>query len=498
MKAFQAGSAELIYCLGGKVKLHRAAIVAGATLIAAACSGEEPAAAPDTTVAVVETTVAPTTTAAPTPTTVAPTTAPAADDTPESLAFASSRDVGRLFEIDGATQLFDGPGGDVTATLEDGRLVQAGVARTVDGVLLAGIVDPNDPTVPLGWVEADSLRPTNQFVTSTDPSRVNQLGAAVRASGQDSIDVASQPGGTSVVATLEHRESALFTGNSAIAADGQNWLQVASTTTSATIGWIPAGNFVDFRGVSAVDSSFEDTDRRPASGIAYGAALPPVSVATTGCNAVQIELDNPSSTLGMAFVLGNEVPSAVVGASRESWSGSTLFVEPGDSTTITLNNSAAATWYFAALNGDFEAEADRNSRGELQGEPGSRALATNVEQVFVPVGSCAFVPPPPEPDSNIDYDPDAFPDIIEESVDETLEGELGDLEGSDQEGLDGEPIDPALDPATATTTTTTVAPVATIATTAAPTTTTVAPPPPPTTAAVVVEPPADPNQPAQG
>ena len=133
------------------MKLHRAAIVAGAALLAAACSGDEPAAAPETTVAVVESAESPTT-AAPSATAAPTTVATIENDAPASLAFASTRDIGRLFEIDGVTQLFDGPGGDVTATLEDGRLVQAGAARNVDGSLLVGIIDPTDPTAALGWV----------------------------------------------------------------------------------------------------------------------------------------------------------------------------------------------------------------------------------------------------------------------------------------------------------------------------------------------------------
>ena len=141
------------------MKLHRAAIVAGAALLAAACSGDEPAAAPETTVAVVDSAESPTT-AAPN-TTAAPTTvAPIENDAPASLAFASTRDIGRLFEIDGTPQLFDSPGGDIVAILEDGRIVQAGAARNADGSLFVGIIDPTDPTVALGWVDSNDLRPT--------------------------------------------------------------------------------------------------------------------------------------------------------------------------------------------------------------------------------------------------------------------------------------------------------------------------------------------------
>ena len=324
------------------MKLHRAAIVAGAALIAAACSGDEPAAAPQTTVAVVESAESPATTAIPA-TTAAPTTAAPVveNDAPESLAFASTRDIGRLFEIDGTPQLFDSPGGDIIAILEDGRIVQAGAARNVDGSLLVGVIDPTDPTVALGWVDSTALRPTTQALTSTDPSRANQLGNALRTSGQDAIEVVTQPGGSTVAATLANRQTVLFTGNSALAADGQMWVEVSSTDTAAILGWIPSRSFAEVRGTSAQDGEFLDTSRQPVRDTTYGAVLPLVEVSTTACNAVQIEFVNTSSTRGMAFVFASEVPFAVVGAGSEVWNGTRLFVDPGDSTTLTLPNLSA-------------------------------------------------------------------------------------------------------------------------------------------------------------
>lgn len=470
------------------MKLHRAAIVAGAALVAAACSGDDPVVAPETTVAVTTTIATPETTAAPITTTTVAVTVPTVDDVPESLAFSSNRDVGRLFEADGAVQLFDNPGGDGSGALEDGRLVRASAAQSRDDVLFVGIVDPDDPGVALGWVEAQDLRPTSQFVLSSDPSLANQLGAAISSSGQDTIEVAAQPGGSATVATLQNRESVFFVGNSALAADGQVWVEISRGASATPIGWIPSRNYADVRSTSARDGSFDDTARRPDNEVTYGAPLPTVAVGATGCNAVQIQLDNPSSSLGMAFVLGSEVPSAIVGASRESWSGSSLFVAPGASTTITLPSANTATWFFAALDADFEAEANRTAQGELVGEAGSRAVATNVQEVTVPAGACGFVPPAPVPAPSDDL-PTAE-DLAAEEEAAAADGELGEVDGEPGEAdgaegqvaQDGALVDPNATPATDTTDTTVAPATATI---------------PPTTEAVVV-PPADTAADAQG
>ena len=458
------------------MKLHRAAIVAGAALIAAACSGDEPAAAPQTTVAVVESAESPATTAIPA-TTAAPTTAAPVveNDAPESLAFASTRDIGRLFEIDGTPQLFDSPGGDIIAILEDGRIVQAGAARNVDGSLLVGVIDPTNPTVALGWVDSTDLRPTTQALTSTDPSLANQLGMTFRTSGQDAIEVVTRPGGSSVAATLLSRQSVLYSGNSALAPDGQTWFEVLSTDTGTILGWLPSRNFTEVRGTSAQDGAFGDTARQPARDITYGSSLPIVEVSTLACNAVQIELVNESTTRGMAFVFASEVPFAVVGAGSEVWNGTRLFVDPGDSTTLTLPNLSAETWFFASLDGDLRAEAVRTIGGDLSGAPGSRALATNLQEVSIPAGTCAFDPATVVPDDfNIDYDiaPGELESLEEEPEDDA---ELADEEGEEGDGDDAL-VDGEVDETTTTTTTTTTTAAPTTTTTAAPTTTTTAAP----------------------
>ena len=396
-----------------------------------------------------------------------------------------------MFEIDGSPQLFDAPGGDIVAILEDGRIVQAGAARNADGSLFVGIIDPTDPTVALGWVDSNDLRPTTQFITSSDPSRANQLGAAVRTSGQDAIEVTTQPGGSSVAATLINRENILFSGNSALASDGQTWFEVLSTNTGTPLGWVPSRNFSAVRSNSALDDGFGTTDRSPSSAVTYSAQLPPIEVGLTACNAVQIELSNPSSAQGMGFVFGSEIPSAVVGASQEVWSGTQLFVGPGESSTLTLLNDSERTWYFATLDNDRRAAAIRSASGDLLGAAGDRVTASNVQEVAVPAGTCAFVPAIAEDIDEYGITPlDDLGDL--ESVDGELDELDEDGEAAAEEGEDlvGEGDEETVETTTTTTTTitptttTTAAPTTTVApttttttttTTAAPTTTTAAP-----------------------
>ena len=121
------------------MKFERIAYTAIAALLVTACSGGDEQAAP-TTVPVVDvaTTAAPivttSTTAAPaTTTTAAPATT--ISEVPESLAFASTKDLGRLFEADGQQNLHLTPGGDIDGAAVDGTLVQATSARNSDGTL---------------------------------------------------------------------------------------------------------------------------------------------------------------------------------------------------------------------------------------------------------------------------------------------------------------------------------------------------------------------------
>jgi len=137
-------------------------------LLATACSGGEPEAAPPVSSIAVEaadTTTAPADTIATTSSTeAAPSPGASA---PVSLAFATTQDVGRLFEVDGRQTLRAEAAGDQSAgSIDGGTIVQATSARSRDGVLWVRIGEPTGERNTLGWVRSDQLRPTTQFVST--------------------------------------------------------------------------------------------------------------------------------------------------------------------------------------------------------------------------------------------------------------------------------------------------------------------------------------------
>lgn len=252
------------------------------------------------------------------------------------------------------------------------------------------------------------------------------------------MEVAAVPGTESTVATLQTGESTLFSGTSALASDGQTWLEMLDPETAAQLGWVPAQNWGDVRRNRAQDSTFAPSDQLPSSSTTYGAPLPAISVSIVACNAVQIEIQNPSNTLGMAFVFASEIPFAQVGAVPEVWQGSRLFVDPGDSTTLTLLNNETTTWYFASLDDDGRAVADRGPTGALNGAAGSSALAIDTQQVLVNAGTCSFIPEVSAADlADQDYEfAETF--VEEELVEEDVELEE---EGADALTEDGAEAD---------------------------------------------------------
>ncbi len=418
---------------------------------AAACSGGDEQAAPEqtptTTAAPAVVLREPSSTQAPETTSPAPTTtaAPTADAVPESLAFASTKDIGRLFEVTGAGAVLDGPSGDLVGSLADGTLVQAAAARKAGDALMVGIVDPLDPSVPIGWIDADDLRPTTQTVLSSDPEIAAQLRQARRGPGADDVPVYSTPSKTApVVRTLVNREIAMHGGNETIAADGSQWLDVIDVNTRGLIGWVPIDQFLILTSNSAMDSEQVDTDRRADSAITYGAPLPDGQLVAVGCNATQIAFSNSSST-GMAFVFGTALPVGIQTGDSEVWQatgGTRLFVDPGETVTMTLETDGPRTWYFAGLDATFRAASiPSTAEGLVQ--------ATDFQEFTLPGGSCVYVPPI-DPLSLDIYDE---PEVIEEEVVEEVESESTANE-STEEVVEEAPAETT----TTTTTTTTAAP----------------------------------------
>ncbi len=411
--------------------MHSRRFVVAALLafFAVACSGGEEQVVPEqtstTTAAPAAELREPASTVAPEATVPASTTiASPADDVPDSLAFASTKDIGRLFEVTGSGVVLDGPSGELAASLGDGTLVQAAAARATGDELMVGIVDPLEPSVALGWINADDLRPTTRTVLTSDPEIAAQLRQARRGPGADDVPVYTAPAtNSSVVRTLANREIAMHGGNETIAADGSQWLDVIDSNTRSLIGWVPIDQFLILTSNSAMDDEQIDTDRRADSAISYGAPLPAGQIVSVGCNATQIAFSNSSSS-GLALVFGTEVPVAAQTGDTEVWQatgGTRLFVEPGATMTLTVATDGPRTWYFTGLDETFRAPSVPSLVDGL-------VEATSYQEIALPGGSCVYEAPIPE-DAEYDVEPD-LDDSVEPDPDELSE-ELND--GSDQD-----------------------------------------------------------------
>lgn len=372
------------------MKFKRIAYTALAALLATACTGGDEQAA-QTTVPVVDvaTTAAPvittSTTAAPVATTAAPTSTTAAVNAPESLAFASTRDLGRLFEVDGQQNLHLTPAGDIDGSAADGTLVQATSARSNDGTLWVRVRATEGEFTTLGWVAADTLRPTTQSVEISNNERSGEFRGAARTLANDQLEIVSEPSGSNVVGVFTEREIGLHGGTLTLGADGSTWVDVIDVNTRARTGWVPSSYFVPVSSIQAQNDDGVDVRRRVNNDITYGA---PLSAGSTnlGCNAVQIRFASSSASTGTAIVFGEEAPVGRESGSNVVWSatrGSTVYIEAGESVTFTFPTEFARTWHFAALDADFQAET-ANASFSTQ----DQLVASNVQAFAIERGSC--------------------------------------------------------------------------------------------------------------
>lgn len=381
------------------MKFKRSAQAVALALLVAACSGDEPQQASPTTTAVAEvevtTTVPPTTQAVAAPTTAVATTAPA----PNSLAFASARDVGRLFEVAGAEATFaNAGGGDAQGQIAPGTLVQATSAKNRDGALWVRVRETTGDLNNLGWLRADRLSPTSLFSVVDDPAQSGELRVARRSN--DPISVVRTPGGTDEVLALQSQQVAMHGGSQALAADGETYLDVIDPASQTRIGWVRAASFSAIRSNLAQTQDHEPLRTRADRTVTYGAPLQSVSITQVGCNASRVTFTNPSVALGLAVVLGQDVPTGRMVGSQERWSapsGGVLYVGPGDTATLTLPSDTPRTWYFAGLDEQLRAEAPRAADGTLSGAADGPVATTRSESIFIPGGACAYIEPTPDP-----------------------------------------------------------------------------------------------------
>ncbi len=378
---------------------RRLAPLALVVVIASACSGggEQPAPQQAAPVTTVSPDTATTTKPAESPTTSnTKSISSPTNDAPQSLAFSSSSDLGRLFEIDGSVAPASSAGSDTFgALLSDGTIVQATSLRANDGEIWARVNNTALESEVLGWVPADSLRPTTQSIERFDPDSANEFRKVSRAVVDDLLDIYASPGGTgSTTGSLIETEVAMHGGNDVLSASGESWVDVIDPTTDQRLGWVLGESFATLTSIEAKRPDGTDVDRRADPSASYGGDISAGDVTAVGCNAQQISFRALGSSLGSAIVFGNVVPTGTPlrGSTTEfRWSatgGSTVYVDAGETVTFTFPSRGTRVWYFTTLGEDGQAAYERVG-GAADLNASGRAVASDVQSFQVDEGSCA-------------------------------------------------------------------------------------------------------------
>jgi len=395
----------------------RLAAPAVVLLLAAACSGggsEEGASSSTSAAPARELSSTPTTTQVGEVTTPSTTDSPNST-IPNSLAFASTDDIGKIFEVDAsgfAVRVYSTPSvSGESISVDDGELVQATSAREVDEVLWVRVAAVAGDRLSLGWLTADDLRPTSESMRDDDPTLLGQFRRVASTVPDDQLGIYSTPGGLGpLIGTLNESEIAMHGGGSALAPSGVRWVDVIDPSTPGRIGWVEARHFSTLGSIEAKSGGGVNIDRRPDRDTTYGQDLRTGSMSAIGCNATQISFTTGSAD-GTAIVFGTTVPTGRLlrgTDARYQWSasnGSTVYVDAGDTVTFTLPSGSDQTWFFAALDENLEAASEMTSAGEPVVDPNDRVVSTENQTFVVPAGSCAYVAPGEE---NPEIDPDFF------------------------------------------------------------------------------------------
>ncbi len=436
---------------------RRLAPLALVVAVSSACSGdgEQPGADQAAPVTTISQDINTNTTALPESPTTTAGKAPSGstDAAPESLAFSSSSDLGRLFEIEGSAAPAESAGSDTRGgLLSDGTVVQATNLRANNGEVWVRINTTDLYSDVLGWVVADSLRPTTQSVERFDQDNATEFRQVSRAVVGDLLDVYASPGGTgSKTGSLTETEVAMHGGNDVLNASGDRWVDVVDSTSQQRIGWVLADLFTTLSTIEAKAPDATDVDRRADPSTSYGGDISSGNVTAVGCNAQQITFTARSGLLGSAIVFGNAVPTGTPlrGSTTEfRWSatgGSTVYVDAGETVTFTFPSRGTRNWYFTTLGEDGQ-PAYATSGGTAALNASGKAVATDVQEFLVDAGSCA---PSEQPEPTID--PYIY-DLPEDERDEALaafEQELAEFQASGgavtEDGVSVESVDEGAD-----------------------------------------------------
>lgn len=327
-------------------------------LLAAACSGD-PVAAPSDEEPTPTTIAAPATTEAPATTTIAaPTTTPTADTVPETLAFASTRDLGRLYVVDPAADVTTpssvAAGEPDLALVPDGTIVQAVEAKSRNSALWVRLVTADGADV--GWLPAASLANMTETVIQTEADAVGAFHRVVRVRSSSFLNIRSSPDTASeAVGQLGPDATFMHGGRTATTPEGTAWIDVINSSDRSPIGWVVAEFTTVADGVEIQTSDGQNAASRPESGVTYGASIASAAVTAVGCNSVQITLVAESGPQGTRLLTGPAEPEAFEVNGSFQWAidgGRSVYLDAGETAVITVPSTASFTWWILPLDDD--------------------------------------------------------------------------------------------------------------------------------------------------
>lgn len=334
---------------------RRIAALVALVCAAAACSGgDAPEVAAPVATTIVQTTSVPSTIATATSEVVAETTIAPIEDPPASLAFASSRDLGRLYT-------FDSSEGEVFASLEAAGVAEIGPlpfdqtvvalsAKSREGELwvLVGLAEEADS--PIGWVQARTLVASTEIIESFLADNSGQFRRVVGVRSSSFLNVrAAASVDSDAVGQLGPNATFMHGGYTAMGGDGEEWVDVVDEVTGERIGWVLERFAALASGLEAQTAEGVDVARRADRDTTYGGAIGSADITALGCNAAKLALIGSDPSLGTGILFGT---SADYNSETNRWAlsgGGDVWLGPGDSLVLTLPRDVPNTWYLLAV-----------------------------------------------------------------------------------------------------------------------------------------------------
>ncbi len=397
---------------------RNAALLALVCATAACSGGEAPEVAAPVATTIVQTTSVPST-AAPTTsevvaeTTVAPTEI---EDPPPSLAFASSRDLGRLYT-------FDSSDGEVFASLDAAGVADIGPlpadqtvvalsAKSRDGELWVLVGRAEEADRAIGWVPARILVASTEIIEAFLVDNSGQFRRVVNVRSSSFLNVrANASVDSDAVGQLGPNATFMHGGYTATSGDGEEWVDIVDAATGERIGWVLERFAAEVSGVEAQTTDGVDAARRADRDTTYGGAIGSAGITALGCNAAQLTLSGSDSSVGTGVLFGT---SADYNTELGRWSlsgGGDVWLSPGESLVLTLPRLVPNTWYLVAVDAAGAAVPQPSLDGGVASAPTSVGDLISFD---VASDYCGTPPAAPDPE---ELDEDFILDLEDSGID---------------------------------------------------------------------------------